>query len=107
MHSTGPHRATNLVAQPSYYPGRRYRAVACRTTRSVSVAWHPSGSVAEVVLGYPHAIARCTSSSLMPEAYGMRGGYRATFTGAVLEYTMRAGFAGQGPSTVTEHTADG
>jgi hypothetical protein len=40
------------------------------------------GSVAEVVLGYPQAIARCSSSSLMPKAYGMRGGYRATFTGA-------------------------
>jgi predicted dehydrogenase len=65
------------------------------------------GSVAEVVLGYPDAIARCTSSSLMPKAYGMRGGYRATFTGAVLEYTMRAGFTGQGPSTLTEYTADG
>lgn len=64
------------------------------------------GSVAEVVLGYPHAIARCTSSSLMPKVYGMRGGYRATFTGAVLEYTMRAGFTGQGPSSLTEYTAD-
>jgi predicted dehydrogenase len=50
------------------------------------------GSAAEVVLGYPHAIARCTSSSLMPKAYEIRGGYRATFTGAVLEYGMRAGF---------------
>ncbi|HEV8569002.1 MAG TPA: Gfo/Idh/MocA family oxidoreductase [Actinoplanes sp.] len=65
------------------------------------------GSVAEVVLGYPQAIARCSSSSLMPKAYGMRGGYRATFTGAVLEYTMRAGFTGQGPSILTEYTADG
>jgi predicted dehydrogenase len=65
------------------------------------------GSAAEVVLGYPHAIARCTSSSLMPRPYGMRGGWRATFTGAVLEYTMRAGFTGQGPATLTEYTADG
>jgi predicted dehydrogenase len=65
------------------------------------------GSVAEVVLGYPQAIARCSSSSLMPKAYGMRGGYRATFTGAVLEYSMRAGFTGQGPSILTEYTADG
>jgi predicted dehydrogenase len=65
------------------------------------------GSAAEVVLGYPHAIARCASSSLMPRPYGMRGGWRATFTGAVLEYAMRAGFTGQGPATLTEHTADG
>jgi predicted dehydrogenase len=65
------------------------------------------GSAAVVVLGYPHAIARCTSSSLMPRPYGMRGGWRATFTGAVLEYAMRAGFSGQGPATLTEYTADG
>jgi predicted dehydrogenase len=65
------------------------------------------GSVAEVVLGYPHAVARCTSSALMPKAYGMRGGYRATFTGAVLEYTMQAGFTGQGPSSLIEYTTDG
>jgi len=64
------------------------------------------GSIAEVVLGYPHAIARCTSSALMPTTYGMRGGYRATFTGAVLEYTMRAGYTGQGPSSLIEYTAD-
>jgi predicted dehydrogenase len=55
------------------------------------------GSAAEVVLGYPQAFARCTSSALMPQPYGMRGGWRATFTGAVLEYAMRAGFTGHGP----------
>jgi predicted dehydrogenase len=59
------------------------------------------GSAAEVMLGYPHAIARCTSSSLMPKPYGMRGGWRATFPGAVLEYAMRAGFTGQGPAALT------
>ncbi len=65
------------------------------------------GSAAEVILGYPHAIARCASSSLMPQPYGVRGGWRATFTGAVLEYAMRAGFTGHGPATLTECTADG
>jgi predicted dehydrogenase len=65
------------------------------------------GSAAEVILGYPHAIARCTSSSLMPQPYGIRGGWRATFPRAVLEYAMRAGFTGQGPATLTECTADG
>jgi predicted dehydrogenase len=65
------------------------------------------GSAAEVVLGYPDAFARCASSSLMPRPYQMHGGWRATFTGAVLEYDMRAGFTGQGPATLTEHTADG
>jgi hypothetical protein len=33
------------------------------------------GSAAVVNLGYPHAVARCASSSLMPQPYGMRGGY--------------------------------
>ena len=65
------------------------------------------GSAAEVILGYPGAIARCSSSSLMPRPYEIRGGWRATFTGAVLEYAMRAGFTGQGPASLTEYTADG
>jgi predicted dehydrogenase len=62
------------------------------------------GAAAEIVLGYPDAVARCTSSALMPTPYGVRGGWRATFTGGVLEYAMRAGFTGQGPATLTEHT---
>ena len=65
------------------------------------------GSAAVVSLGYPHAIARCSSSSLMPKPYGVRGGYRATFDDAVIEYTMHAGFTGQGPSALTVHTAAG
>lgn len=65
------------------------------------------GSAAHVLLGYPDAIARCSSSSLMPTPYGMRGGFRATFTGGLLEYAIRAGFTGQGPSTLTEYTAYG
>jgi predicted dehydrogenase len=65
------------------------------------------GSAAEVTLGYPNAIARCASSSLMPQPYQVRGGWRATFTSAVLEYAMRAGFTGEGPATLTEFTPAG
>ncbi|MGH3756496.1 hypothetical protein [Actinophytocola sp.] len=65
------------------------------------------GSAAEVILGYPQTIARCASSSLMPQPYGVRGGWRATFTDAVLEYLMRAGATSQGPSSLTEYTPDG
>jgi predicted dehydrogenase len=65
------------------------------------------GSAAEVLLTYQNAFARCASSALMPMHLGMRGGWRATFTSGVLEYAMRAGFTGQGPATLTEHTADG
>ena len=43
----------------------------------------------------------------MPQPYQVRGGWRATFPGAVLEYTMRAGFTGEGASSLTEVTADG
>jgi predicted dehydrogenase len=65
------------------------------------------GSAAMVTLGYHDSVARLTSSSLMPRPYEVRGGYRATFTDAVLEYAMRAGFTGQGPSTLTDTTVDG
>ncbi|HSS55713.1 MAG TPA: Gfo/Idh/MocA family oxidoreductase [Gaiellales bacterium] len=65
------------------------------------------GSAATVLLGYPDAFARISSSALMPQPYGMRGGWRASFTDAVLEYDMNAGFTGQGPTTLTEHTAHG
>jgi predicted dehydrogenase len=65
------------------------------------------GSAAEALLGYPQAFARCTSSSLMPQPYEVRGGWRATFPGAVLEYTMSAGFTGHGQATLTEVTTDG
>jgi hypothetical protein len=43
----------------------------------------------------------------MPEPYGIRGGWRATFPGGVLEYAMHAGFTGEGPAALTEFTADG
>jgi hypothetical protein len=43
----------------------------------------------------------------MPQPYGVRGGWRATFAAGVLEYAMQAGFTGQGPASLTEVTADG
>src|SRR5262249_26203303 len=46
------------------------------------------GSAAEVLLGYQSAMVSCASSSLMPRPYGIRGGWRATFTSGVLEYAM-------------------
>jgi predicted dehydrogenase len=65
------------------------------------------GSAATVVLAYPDAFARLSGSALMPQPYGIRGGWRATFTKGLLEYTMTAGFTGQGQATLTEHTGDG
>ncbi|MHA6630470.1 hypothetical protein ACU61A_33940 [Pseudonocardia sichuanensis] len=43
----------------------------------------------------------------MSQPYGMRGGWRATFTAAVLEHSIQVGFTGVGPATLTEHTAGG
>jgi predicted dehydrogenase len=65
------------------------------------------GSAAIVLLGYPDALARLSSSALMPEPYQVRGSWRATFTAGLLEYAMSAGFTGQGPATLTEYTAGG
>jgi predicted dehydrogenase len=65
------------------------------------------GSAATVLLTYPDAFVCCTSSALMPRPYQVRGGWRATFTGAVLEYGWSAGYTGQGPATLTEHTEAG
>jgi predicted dehydrogenase len=65
------------------------------------------GSAATVLLAYPHAFARISGSALMPQPYAVRGGWRATFTDGLLEYTMSAGFTGSGPATLTEHTSDG
>jgi len=64
-----------------------------------------TGSAATVLLTYPGAFARLSGSALMPKPYGMRGGWRATFADGVLEYAITAGFTGQGPATLTEHTS--
>jgi predicted dehydrogenase len=47
---------------------------------ALGVAKDTAASAAEVLLGYPSAIVRCGASALLPKPYGMRGGYRATFT---------------------------
>jgi UDP-N-acetylglucosamine 3-dehydrogenase len=66
-----------------------------------------TGSAATVLLAYPDAFARLSGSALMPQPYGMRGGWRATFADGVLDYAISAGFTGQGPATLTEHTSEG
>jgi predicted dehydrogenase len=54
---------------------------------AMGVAKATAGSAAEVLLGYPGAIVRHSASALLPQPYGVRGGYRAVFT--------------EGPSRVT------
>jgi len=66
------------------------------------------GSTVQAFFTYPDAIARVSGCSLMPQPYGSRGGYRATFTGGVLEYDFAAGFTGKVVSPVVhEYTDDG
>ncbi|GAA5094774.1 Gfo/Idh/MocA family protein [Nocardia iowensis] len=61
------------------------------------------GSAAHATLTYPHAVARVSASSLMPDPYGTRGGYRATFTDGILEHHFGDGE----DSTVVEYTSAG
>jgi predicted dehydrogenase len=74
------------------------------TTTAVTGA--ERGSAVQAAFAYPDAIARVSGSSLMPEPYGSRGGYRATFTGGVLEHGFVADFTGQAPQPVVQEYTD-
>jgi hypothetical protein len=73
----------------------------------MGVAMDAGGSAAEVLLGYPTAIVRCSASALLPKPYGMRGGYRAVFTEAAIESSWTAGYDGRPTTTLTEYTQQG
>jgi predicted dehydrogenase len=74
---------------------------------AVGVGKDSGGSAAEVLLGYPSAIVRCSASALLPKPYGMRGGYRAVFTDAAIESSWTAGYDGRPTGTLTEYTEQG
>jgi predicted dehydrogenase len=74
------------------------------STTAIGVEKDSGGSAAEALLAYPGATVRCSASALMPKHYGMRGGYRATFTDAVLESSWTAGYDGRPTTTLTEYT---
>jgi predicted dehydrogenase len=74
---------------------------------TMGVAKNTGGSAAEVLLGYPGAIVRCSASALLPKPYGVRGGYRAVFTEAAIESSWTAGYDGRPTTTLTEYTARG
>ena len=65
------------------------------------------GSAAEVLLTYPDTVVHYSASALMPKPYGVRGGWRATFTDAVIESTWTAGYDGRPTTTLTEHSETG
>lgn len=72
---------------------------------SVGIEKESGGSASEVLLEYPGAIVRCSASALMPKPYGLRGGSRAAFSGAVLESSWTAGYDGRPSTMLTEYTA--
>ena len=74
---------------------------------TMGVAEGTAASAAEVLLGYPSAMVRCGASALLPKPYGMRGGYRATFTDAAMESRWTAGWDGRPTTTLVEYTEQG
>jgi predicted dehydrogenase len=74
---------------------------------AMGVAKATAGSAAEVLLGYPGAIVRCSASALLPKPYGVRGGYRAVFTDAAIESNWTAGYDGRPTTTLMEYTEQG
>jgi predicted dehydrogenase len=74
---------------------------------ALGVAKGTAASAAEVLLGYPSAIVRSGASALLPQPYGMRDGYRASFTDATIESSWTAGYDGRPTTTLTEYTEQG
>jgi predicted dehydrogenase len=74
---------------------------------AMGVAKDTAASAAEVLLGYPNAIVRCSASALLPKPYGMRGGYRAVCTEGAIESDWTAGWDGRPTGTLTEYTEQG
>jgi predicted dehydrogenase len=74
---------------------------------AMGVVKEAGGSAAEVLLGYPSAIVRCSASALLPKPYGMGGGYRAVCTDAAIESSWTAGYDGRPTTTLTEYTEQG
>jgi predicted dehydrogenase len=74
---------------------------------ALGVSKDTDGSAAEVLLTYSGTIVHFSASALMPKSYGLRGGWRAAFTDAVLESTWTAGYDGRPTTTLTEFTDRG
>lgn len=72
-----------------------------------TVARDADSASIEATMRFEGAFARTSVSSLMPTAWGARGGYTATFTHGVLDATSTMGFDGKPTGTVTAYTADG
>lgn len=62
-----------------------------------TVARDADSASVEATMRFDGAFARSSISSLMPMAWGARGGYTATFTHGVLDATSTMGFDGKPP----------
>ncbi|MBP2402681.1 Gfo/Idh/MocA family protein [Streptomyces syringium] len=78
-----------------------------RATTVTTVARGEDSGAIEAAFRFDGAAARSSVSSLMPQAWGARGGYTATFEHGVLDATSTMGFDGKPSGTVTAYTADG
>ncbi|MFI2236500.1 Gfo/Idh/MocA family protein [Streptomyces chrestomyceticus] len=76
------------------------------TTVTTVARGEDSGAI-DAAFRFDGAAARSSISSLMPQAWGARGGYTATFTRGVLDATSTMGFDGKPTGTVTAYTAEG
>ncbi|MBM7169339.1 Gfo/Idh/MocA family oxidoreductase [Streptomyces sp. G44] len=65
-----------------------------------------SGAI-DATFQFDGAAARSSMSSLMPEAWGARGGYTASFEHGVLDASSTMGFDGKLAGTLTAYTPDG
>ncbi|WP_306324556.1 Gfo/Idh/MocA family protein [Streptomyces venezuelae] len=72
-----------------------------------TVARDEDTAAIEAAFTFDGATARSSMSSLMPMAWGVRGGYTATFEHGVLDATSTMGFDGKPTGTVTAYTQDG
>ncbi|MEU9111679.1 Gfo/Idh/MocA family oxidoreductase [Streptomyces sp. NPDC048483] len=78
-----------------------------RSVEVTTVARDGDSAAIEATLGFDGAFARDSVSSLMPMAWGARGGYTATFSDGVLEAASSMGFDGKPTGTLTAYTAAG
>ncbi|MFV8128241.1 Gfo/Idh/MocA family protein [Streptomyces syringium] len=78
-----------------------------RATTVTTVARGEDSGAIEAAFRFDGAAARSSVSSLMPQAWGARGGYTATFEHGVLDATSTMGFDGKPSGTVTVYTAEG
>ncbi|MEU7279861.1 Gfo/Idh/MocA family oxidoreductase [Streptomyces sp. NPDC045431] len=78
-----------------------------RNLTVTTVARDEDSGAIDATFHFDGAAARSSVSSLMPKAWGARGGYTASFERGVLDASSTMGFDGKPTGTLTAYTADG